>query len=135
MNYVRWIGPVLILIIFLIFMFSNQPVEINGQSMTLYFLNFAIIKSMNPMLAFLLAFLTGGALAALIAFYQHVKQKLQLNSKEKIIKNLKAELNNLRNVSLSPNQQFSNETMVFNKDAAQDSALFNEDDDSKEKDQ
>ena len=111
---VRWFVMVLIFLFLLIFAVSN--VNHNVEKLDLVFAN---VSDASVVLVIFLSFVGGFFIASALLLIKIFKMKIEISTKEKVIKSLKDELNAQRNKGLmdddDEDEDAGMKTMIINK--------------------
>ncbi|MFH0919556.1 MAG: LapA family protein [Fibrobacterota bacterium] len=108
---VRWFFIVVIIIFISVFISKNMgltPVNIDFI--------FAETGEISPLMAMFFAFVSGFLTWFVISIFNFFKMRSELSAKDKVIKNLKEELNDYRNESLS--MEDADKTVLMKKESA-----------------
>lgn len=106
---IRWFFIALVVAIISIFIGRNL-----GQNPITIDYVFGVTEEMSPITAMFFAFVAGFLTWFVISLFNFMKMRSELSSRDKVIKNLKDELNGFRNASLSIHD-IAEKTMVLDK--------------------
>jgi uncharacterized membrane protein YciS (DUF1049 family) len=106
---IRWFFIALVVAIISIFIGRNL-----GQNPITIDYVFGVTEEMSPITAMFFAFVAGFLTWFVISLFNFMKMRSELASRDKVIKNLKNELNGFRNASLSV-PDIADKTMVLDK--------------------
>ena len=121
---IRWFFIALVVAIISIFIGRNL-----GQNPITIDYVFGVTEEMSPITAMFFAFVAGFLTWFIISLFNFMKMRSELAGRDKVIKNLKNELNSFRNASLSV-PDIADKTMVLDKKG--DKAAADEDEDEGE---
>ena len=106
---IRWFFIALVLFIIILFLMYNQGLDPISIDFIFY-----KTEVMSPLTAMFFAFVAGFLTWFVISLFNFMRMRSELASRDKVIKNLKDELNGFRNASLSIHD-IAEKTMVLNK--------------------
>ena len=111
---IRWFFIALVVVVVSLFIGKNM----NHEPISIDYV-FGETNEMSPLMGMFFAFVTGFLTWFVISLFNFLKMRAEIASKDKLIKNLKEELNDYRNASLSIQDRAEETLVIDTKDGSQ----------------